>query len=136
MPITSYFNVKDTAAFLEWVDSIPDLQAHCRTPGRKGKQPLNLTATRLWRLSYPGNEWLVPNALTGEFVDLQEEVLPYLADDTVVVFKETYQVGNRLHGNAVAVHSSGGLVKLSLDDIYSLARERFAGATIMPEEDY
>lgn len=137
MPTTSYFKVKNVAAFLEWVESIPELSAKQKKPAPKRlglrQKPCQ---NGYWQLVYPGCEWLIASQSNQELRDIQYELIPHLEADAVVVFKETYQVGVKLFGQAVALHSSGGLVRITLDDIYSLARERFSGAEIWPEEEY
>jgi hypothetical protein len=131
MPTSNYFEVRHVPTFLEWVDSIPGLEAETRRiairPGRHAT---------VWRLVFPGSEWLIKAANGTDLIDLFEEVVPHLLDDGVAVFKETYQVGGSMRGLAIAVNGTGGLVKLTLDDIYGLARQRFGGAPIYHEHDF
>lgn len=137
MPTSSYFQVKNIAAFLEWVDSIPGLTARqARPPRRKTFAHATTPPADSWQLHWPGNEWILSRPHDTGPLNLYEELQPHLMPHAVVVLKETYQVGSKLCGRALAFHASGETVAVELDHIYSLARERFNSPAVWPEEEY
>lgn len=118
---SNYVKVKDKSAFEAWI--------------------LQFNVELVWaedRVAFLGNadDGGIPDLLASEddleTVSLEDDLPPFLEDGEVCVI--VYVGSERLRvvwGGAVAIHSSGEIVSVRLDDIYDLARTRF-GMTNRP----
>lgn len=114
---SNYFKVKDANAFKAWVETVPGLGfwEHEGTFGIYSDCP----DSGCW----PSARW---DDDEDEYFDLVAELAEHLADGEVAVLMEAGAEKLRyISGWAVAVHSSGEYVCVSLDDVYKLAVEKF-----------
>lgn len=117
---SNYFRVKDREAFMEWVESVEDLD--CWSEPLDGVEHFTLMST--------GQGWPSETAdrQTGEVteVDVVSGLAGHLAEGSVaVLFESGAEVGRYVFGYGVAVHPSGEVVRMSLEDIYGRARAAF-----------
>ena len=116
---TNSFQTKDPAAFVDWVATIPGLEAHKSDPERKD------SAFTIYR---EGSE---PQFTEDDvMIDLSVELAKHLADGEVAILMEIgHEKLRYLVGTAQAVHSDGRSIALSLCDIYRMVEKEFGVAT-------
>lgn len=119
---SNYFRVKDVEAFEAWADE-RGLQVITQGFGNK----------RLYGIYPEGTDdgsWpsLIYDEALGEHVDcdIYEEIAAHLAEGEIAVLVVTGAEKLRyLTGCAAAVHSSGDMLLLSINDIYDLAKAKW-----------
>ena len=112
---SNYFWVKDSAALLAWVNEIPDLECHRRTPSVEE----NCFAIFCDEGQPDWDE-------SEREIDFLADLSKHLVEKEVAVVMEVGWEGFRyLVGAAQAVHSSGRIITVSLTDIYERAETAF-----------
>jgi hypothetical protein len=119
---SNYVRVKDREMFLSWAESLPDVEV-VEQDGR-------------FALLANGDEGSWPSFRNledpNEEINLPAEMAAHLADDEVCVLQEVGADKLRyLSGWAVAVNGAGEILRVSIDDIYTLVRERW---NLIPSE--
>jgi hypothetical protein len=110
---SNYVRIKDREAFLRWADSLPDVEV----VDKDDTFALLATGEGCWP-SFRGDD--------KEELDLATEIAAHLAEGEVFIFQEVGAEKLRyLTGWAKAVNSSGETLEVSIDDIYTLVRERW-----------
>lgn len=112
---TNYFWVKDQTAFLDWVATLPGIEAHRKTPSAED------SAFALFANDGP------PSFDTSDNeVHFSTDLAPHLADNEVAILLEIgHEKLRYLVGQATAIHPSGRSIAISLDDIYRTAQDTF-----------
>lgn len=111
---SNYVRVKDPKAFLDWADSLPNVEV----VDRGERFALLVTGEDGWP-SFRGEQG-------DEEIDLASEIANHLAEDEVFIFQEVGAEKLRyLTGWAKAINSAGETVEVSIDDIYTLVRKRW-----------
>ena len=112
---TNAFWTKDPVAFIDWVATIPGLEAHRKDPERDDSA---------FTLYCDGSE---PQFTEDDvMIDLSVELAKHLADNEVAILIETgHEKLRYLVGTAQAVHADGRTIALSLCDIYRMAENAF-----------
>lgn len=132
---SNYFAVKDAAAFLAWAKS-RQLAVWDQA---------QVDGTLLYAIGPDEHDdsgsW--PTYLYDEETDeelevnVPDELVEHLADGYVAVLMEAGAEKRRyVNGYAVAIHSSGEVVSLSLDDIYQKAKEAFGPVAVITQAAY
>lgn len=124
---SNYFRVRDEAAFLAWVETLPGVVA------RRDDEDLS----RFVLLVEEGDDGGWPNWLydeqaeSEEEIDLHAELADHLAEGEVAILEEVGAEKLRyLVGYAVAVNHRGEKLAVSIDDIYEKVREAGWGSDI------
>lgn len=117
---SNYFKVKDEQAFLEWVESVPDLGHWKNNEG--------LHAIRSDTDGWPSFQYIEDEE--GYEVELDLELAPelskHLAEGEVAVLLEAgYEKLRYITGHAVAVAWDGRIEYIDLNQIYDRAKEVF-----------
>jgi len=122
---TNYFRVKDEAAFKAWAK----------------QHELEVIASEqqagLFALHPNSDDGSFPtyDCDTDEEIDFVVELGSYLTENSVAVFLEAGAEKLRyINGCAVAVDAKGDVLRISLDDIYQLAENRFPGKEVTRAE--
>ena len=127
---TNYFKVKDPEAFKQWVDTLPDTTADYR---EKDEKFVLLVEGECGWPTERYNE----DVEDYEAVNLEEGIVPHLAEGEVVIFQEIGAEKLRyLHGYSVAVAWTGETIRVDINDIYRLATEEFIGCNEITEALY
>ena len=127
---TNYFKVKDPKAFKQWVDTLPDVAADFRK--KDGKYVLLAEGEYGWT-----TERYNEDVEDYEAVNLEEEIVPHLAEGEVVILQEIGAEKLRyLHGYSVAVAWTGETIRVDINDVYQLATEKFVGCNEITQALY
>lgn len=123
---SNHFRVRDEAAFLGWVETLPGVVAR-REDGNPERFAL------LVEEGDDGGGW--PNwSFDGEEeeeIDLHAELAGHLAEGEVAVLEEVGAEKLRyLVGYAVAVNHRGETLAVSIDDVYERVREAGWGTDV------
>jgi hypothetical protein len=82
---------------------------------------------------WPSYIWNDEEGQEEEDIDVCVDIAQFLAEDSVAVFMGVgYEKLRYLNGYAIAVDCSGERVYISLDDIYTRARDVFPGKSVTP----
>jgi hypothetical protein len=120
---SNYFAVEDRAKFLDWVDGLDLSYVECSETGK-----FAIFCDDLWPSDRATEE-------EGD-VDFFRGLASQLATGETAVLMETGAEGMRyLLGSAIAIHD-GQVVNIGLDDIYELAKEKFALANEPTRAEY
>jgi hypothetical protein len=123
---SNHFRVRDGAAFLDWVGTLPGVVAR-----EDGASP-----DRFALLVEDGEDgswpaWRHDEEGEDEEIDLYTELAGHLAEGEVVVLQEVGAEKLRyLVGYAVAVNHCGEKLAVSIDDIYEKVREAGWGSNV------
>jgi len=121
---SNYFEVKNQAAFLAWVNGLPDISTQGR--GQKGEP----TQYMIYSNSHDDGGWPTWRwAEEGEEdteLNLVDEIAPHLKHGVICVLMEAGAEKLRyISGNAIAFNSLGNYIELALSDIYQQAYDVF-----------
>jgi hypothetical protein len=117
---SNYVRVKDREMFMDWAQSLPDVEV----VEQEG-------AFALLAISEDGG-W--PSFRSrqdqedqeDEAIDLAAEIADHLAPGEVCIFQQVGAEKLRyLSGSSLAVNGTGETLQISIDDIYTLVRERW-----------
>lgn len=124
---SNYFRVRDEAAFMRWVETLPGVVAR-----REDDDP-----ERFVLLVEEGDDGGWPNWRCDELTeseeefDLHSELAEHLAEGEVAVLQEVGAEKLRyLVGYAVAVNHRGEKLAVSIDDIYEKVRQAGWGTQV------
>jgi hypothetical protein len=119
---SSYFAVKDEAAFRAWAEK-RDLQV--LEPQRVLKQPGG-TTQQMFGVAPTDGGWPTYDQENDEELDLMGELAELLQEGQIVVFQEVGAEKLRyVTANATAFDSTGKRIYIDLQDIYERASEYF-----------
>lgn len=123
---STFFRVKDEAAFRAAIDEIPGLGIYEQSDAA-GNQVFAIHAGDNDGGGWP--EWMIDEDTEEDIeIDLPQTLGQHLADDSVAILMETGNEKMRyLYGAAVAVDSLGNVERLSLDDIFERAAQTLKG---------
>lgn len=123
---TNYFQVKDVAKFTAWAKHHGLLVY----PQEGASDHFALAPTDSDSGAFPDY-----NHETDEEIDFAAELATHLDDGSVAVLLETGAEKLRyLHGHAIAIDAKGESVRIDLEDIYTLAAERFPNKAVTRAE--
>jgi len=123
---SNYFRVRDEAAFLTWVETLPGVVAR-----REDGSP-----ERFALLVEEGDDggwpnWRYDEEGEDEEIDLHAELAGHLAEGEVAVLQEVGAEKLRyLVGYAVAVNHRGEKLAVSIDDVYERVRAAGWGSDV------
>jgi hypothetical protein len=125
---SNYFRVKDAAAFEAWCDE-------------RFLDYWQDTARERYAISasgeYASGSWPWYDHSTDAEIDIAAELVPHLHPKDVAVLIEVGSEKLRyLIGQAVAVHASGRIDRVSLDDIYDRAMQGVEDGVTVTEATY
>jgi hypothetical protein len=110
---SNYVRVRDREAFLDWADSLPHVEV--------------VDKGDMFALLVAGDGWPSFRDGADEELDLATEIANHLAEGEVFIFQEVGAEKLRyLTGWAKAVNRAGHTLEVSIDDIYTLVRERWS----------
>jgi hypothetical protein len=125
---TNYFKVGRPKEFMEWLETVPDVIW-------EEKNPDNPDMVGMLYVENPDGagwpSWRYPPNDTDELeddieFDIFEEIPQFLAPNEVAIFMEVGAEKLRyLHGQSIAVHSSGQMLEINLNDIYKLVNKEW-----------
>ena len=135
---SNYFRVKNREAFLEWVETLPDVEVVTKTT------TVGISADTYYALlsDDPDNgcfpAWRFPEDGSDEIeIDLAQELSEHLVEDSIAILMEAGAEKQRyICGYAIAVNSAGEKVEIFLGDIYLLAAERFGEGPEITAAEY
>jgi hypothetical protein len=114
---SNYVRVKDREMFLAWAESLPEVEV---VEHEDSFALLAISDDGAWP------SWRDPDDPHEEGVDLAAEMATHLAEGEVFIFQEVGAEKLRyLSGWATAVNAAGETLHVSIDDIYTLVRERW-----------
>jgi hypothetical protein len=117
---SNYVRVKDRETFMAWAQSLPDIEV----VEQEGAFALLATSEDGGWPSFRRGE--DQEAQGDESIDLAAEIAGHLAPGEVCIFQQIGAEKLRyLSGSAMAVNSAGETLQISIDDIYTLVRERW-----------
>ena len=129
---TNYFRVKDIAAFIAFMDTVPGSEYHV---GKTADSFCVLfTEEGVPNVRY--NEEAPDDEDPYEEFDFMEELAPHLADGSIAVLQGSGAEKLRyVTGYSIAVDNTGKQVSVNIDDIYALAKKEFGEqAEVTPAE--
>ena len=117
---SNYVRVKDREMFMEWARSLPDVEVVEREHTFALLSRADDGGWPSFRCREDGEDQ------DDEAIDLAAEIAVHLANGEVCIFQ---QVGSEklryLSGSALAVNTAGETLQISIEDIYTLVRERW-----------
>jgi hypothetical protein len=117
---SNYVRVKDRETFMDWAKSLPDIEI----VEQEGTFALLATGEDGGWPSFRSREDQEDQG--DEEIDLAPEIADHLAPGEVCIFQQVGAEKLRyLSGSAIAVNSAGETLQISIDDIYTLVRERW-----------
>jgi hypothetical protein len=117
---SNYVRVKDRETFLDWAQSLPDVEV----VEQEGTFALLATGEDGGWPSFRSRDDREDQ--DDEAIDLAAEIANHLAPGEVCIFQQVGAEKLRyLSGSALAVSSAGETLQVSIDDIYTLVRERW-----------
>jgi hypothetical protein len=125
---SNYFKVKDVDKFKNFLNSMYDMEFIEDGQGRVGFLVTGEGG------SIPCEIW---DEESDEYVDLDFDALlaQHLQDDQVAIYQEVGAEKLRyLVGYSVAVNAKGETAMVSINDIYSIAKEKLGGVDVTPVE--
>lgn len=123
---TNYFRVKDATKFTAWA-AHHELTVH---PQEGASDHFALAPNDSDNGAFPDLDHE-----TDEEIDFAAELATHLDESSVAVLLETGAEKLRyLHGHATAINAQGDSVQICLDDIYTLAAQRFPGKEVTRAE--
>jgi hypothetical protein len=115
---SNYVRVKDRRTFMVWALSLPDVEV----VEQEGAFALLVTGEDGGWPSFRSCD----DREEDEAIDLAAEMANHLAPGEVCIFQQVGAEKLRyLSGSALAVNSAGETLQISIDDIYTLVRERW-----------
>ena len=128
---TNYFKIGRPKEFMKWIETVPDVVWQEKNPDNPDMIGM-LYVDSLDGTSWPS--WRYIEDENGEDDETEfeifEEIAEFLAPGEVAIFMEVGAEKLRyLYGQSVAVHSSGQILDISLNDIYKLVHEEWPDAT-------
>lgn len=137
---SNYFLVKDKEAFLKAIEHVPDLEVlfepHKTKDGDEVEHCVLLASGGSDSGSIP---WEYYDDDKEDFVDVEWPAIfkEHLQEHSVAAFMESGAEKLRyVVGIALAFHSSGEMVQITLDDIYEKAQESFGDEAIIELAHY
>lgn len=134
---TNYFRVKDAQVFQAWAQNLPGVDLV--TQADKADEVIT-PDTRFALLAAEDSSWpssRITDKDIEEDVDVINDIIPFIADNEVVIFLETGREGMRyLSGAATAVNSKGEICQVVLNSIYDLAKNLVPDGTEVTRAEY
>ncbi len=117
---SNYVRVKDREMFMDWAQSLPDVEV----VEEEGTFALLATSEDGGWPSFRSRQ--DQEDQEDEAIDLAAEIADHLAPGEVCIFQQVGAEKLRyLSGSALAVNGAGETLQISIDDIYTLVRERW-----------
>ena len=119
---TNYFRVKDIAAFIAFMDTVPGAKYHAGDIA--DSFCVLFTEEGVPNVRY--NEEAPDDADPYEEFDFMEELSPHLADGSIAVLQGSgHEKLRYVTGYAQAIDNTGKQVWVNINDIYALAKKEF-----------
>lgn len=132
---TNYFRVKDIAAFIAFMATVPGSEYHASGDDKPDSFCVLFTEDGV-----PTARFLdEPNEAGDDYeeFDFMEELAPHLADGSIAVLQGSgHEKLRYVTGYSIAVDNTGKQVSVNIDDIYALAKKEFGEKSEVTQAHY
>jgi hypothetical protein len=127
---TNYFRVKDVAAFIAFIETVPGCEHHASFNNPDQFCVLFTDET------VPNSRYNEETQDYDEF-DFMDELAPHLADGSIAVLQASgHEKLRYITGYAIAIDNTGKSVSVNIDNIYDLAKKKFGKEAEITQAHY